>query len=283
MSDYDVRPLQLRLLHILDTFHKVCEERGLKYYLVDGTLLGAVRHGGFIPWDDDLDIAMPREDYETLISHASEWLPEPLEFVCQELDSAYPLQFGKIQDASTTLVERPHLFYLGGIYIDVFPIDGAPRSLWQRRIHNARYQFLRKALYFSCRDPYRHGKGPSAWFPLAVRTLLPPRRLQMMIKKEMTRYPLSVSSLAGINLNDGLKAILPKDTVLGDPSPLRFETGEYWGMNDNHVYLKSLFGDYMTPPPAGKRHVHGFSFLDLDRPYKEYDEAELRRRLSRKQ
>lgn len=269
MSDYAVRPLQLRILAILDAFHNVCVREGLGYYLVDGTLLGAVRHKGFIPWDDDLDIAMPRDDYEKLILHAREWLPAPLEFVCQELDPAYPLQFGKIQDSSTTLIERPHLFYLGGIYIDVFPIDGAPDSGFLRRMHNARYQFLRKALYFACRDPYRHGKGPSSWFPLAVRRLMPPAWLQKRIKREMTRYPLADSRLAGINLNDGLRAMLPKDSVLGKPVPVEFEGKEYWGMADNHAYLSSLFGDYMQLPPEDKRHVHAFHYLDLDTPYRD--------------
>ena len=109
--EYDIRPLQLHLLDILLSFQQVCEKQGLKYYMVDGSLLGAMRHKGFIPWDDDMDIAMPRDDYERLIQHSKEWLPEPLEFVCYENDPKYPLHFGKIQDASTTLIERPHLYY----------------------------------------------------------------------------------------------------------------------------------------------------------------------------
>ena len=72
MANYEIRPLQLKLLDILMTIDKMCKERGLRYYLVDGSLIGAVREKGFIPWDDDMDICMPREDYEQLILHSRE-------------------------------------------------------------------------------------------------------------------------------------------------------------------------------------------------------------------
>ena len=96
MVNYDVRTLQLRILNNLMAVDKVCREHGLRYYIYDGTMLGAVRHKGFIPWDDDLDIAMPREDYEEFILHANEWLEQPYEFICMENDASYPLPFGKV-------------------------------------------------------------------------------------------------------------------------------------------------------------------------------------------
>lgn len=120
MATYDIRPLQLRILDILMAVDKVCKEHNLRYYIIAGTLLGAVRHKGFIPWDDDLDIGMPRTDYDLLMAHAAEWLPAPFEAACFENDTTYPLPFAKIQDGSTTLIERMHLKYLGGIYLDVF-------------------------------------------------------------------------------------------------------------------------------------------------------------------
>lgn len=104
MATYDIRPLQLRILDILMAVDKVCKEHNLRYYIIAGTLLGAVRHKGFIPWDDDLDIGMPRADYDLLMAHAAEWLPAPFEAVCFENDTTYPLPFAKIQDGSTTLM-----------------------------------------------------------------------------------------------------------------------------------------------------------------------------------
>ena len=101
MANYNIRELQVRILGILLEFDKVCKEHGLRYCICGGTMIGAVRHKGFIPWDDDLDVSMPRPDYEKLIAHCHEWLPKQFEFVCAENDPNYPLPFGKIQDAST--------------------------------------------------------------------------------------------------------------------------------------------------------------------------------------
>lgn len=81
MATYDIRPLQLRILKNLLAIDKVCKEHNLRYYIMAGTMLGAVRHKGFIPWDDDLDIGMPRADYDLLMTNAKEWLPEPYEAV----------------------------------------------------------------------------------------------------------------------------------------------------------------------------------------------------------
>ena len=86
MANYDIRPLQLRILKNLLAVDKVCKEHNLRYYIMAGTMLGAVRHKGFIPWDDDLDIGMPRADYDLLMANAKEWLPKPYEAVCAEND-----------------------------------------------------------------------------------------------------------------------------------------------------------------------------------------------------
>ncbi len=270
MAGYDVRALQLKLLDILMAVDKMCREHNLRYYLADGSLIGAVREKGFIPWDDDLDICMPREDYEKLIAHSPEWLPYPYEFVCFENDPEYPLHFGKVQDASTTLIERPHLYYLGGVYADVFPIDGAPERKLAQALYNIRYKSLTKALYFLCRDPYRHGRGPSCWLPLLARKRYTLQGLQAKIKRHMMRHDLRESRVAAVNHNDGLGSMVDKEKVLGEPAPIEFEGKTVMGMRDNDAYLTQLFGDYMTPPPPGKRHQHGFHFVDLNLPYREY-------------
>ncbi len=271
MAKYEIRPLQMRLLDILMVIDNMCEEHKLRYYLVDGSLIGAVRDKGFIPWDDDMDIAMPREDYEKLITNSKKWLPSQYEFVCYENDPKYPLHFGKIQDANTTLIERPHLYYLGGVYVDVFPIDGAPEGKLAQRLYDMKYKYLTKVLYFLFRDPYRHGHGPSCWIPLLVRKCYTLAGIQSKIKKHMMKYDLNKSRLAAVNHNDGLGSMVDKVDVLGNPTPILFEGKKVMGMKDNHSYLSQLFGDYMTPPPPEKRHQHNFYFMDLNLPYKKFD------------
>ncbi len=269
-TNYDIRTLQLHLLAMLKDVAAAFERHSLRWYMADGTLLGAVREKGFIPWDDDVDLAMPRPDYDRLIAHSREILPEPYEFVCYENDKKYPLHFGKVQDASTTLIERPHLYYLGGVYLDIFPIDGVPDSPLARRLHNLRYQTLRKMLYLRCRDPFRHGRGPSSWVPRLLRRLYTVDKLQAAIRREMTRCPFETSRLVAVNLNDGIPSIVDRELVLGEPTPTGFEDMQAAGMRDNGTYLRQVFGDYMTPPPEGARHIHRFHCLDLHRPYRQY-------------
>lgn len=268
MATYDIRPLQLRILKILLAIDKVCKEHHLRYYIMAGTMLGAVRHKGFIPWDDDLDIGMPRADYDLLMANAHEWLPKPYEAVCAENDKEYPLPFAKIQDADTTLIERMHLKYLGGIYLDVFPLDGVPESRFKQRIHFAKYEFYKRVLYLIHRDPYKHGKGPSSWAPLLCRKLFTLNGVQESIRKVMTQYNFDQSALI-CDYDDGMKGIMAKE-ILGTPTPVSFEGEEVWGVYKHDIYLTQKYGDYMTIPKQSGQRQHNFHYLDLNKPYREF-------------
>ncbi len=272
MASYDIRPLQLRILDILMAMHKVCEEHGLRYYIIAGTLLGAVRHKGFIPWDDDLDIAMPRRDYDLLMQHASEWIPEPYEAVAFETDKNYPLPFAKIQDGSTTLIERLHLSYLGGIYIDVFPLDGMPKSKLARRVHFMKYQWYKKMLYFVHRDPYRHGHGPSCWLPLLIRKCYTMHGIQTKLSQMQRQWDFDKSNYF-VDHDDGLKGVMEK-SKLGKPTPIYFEDKVVMGVEHPDAYLSQKYGDYMTIPPGPKQKQHNFHLLDMNKSYKEYKEKQ---------
>lgn len=270
MASYDVKELHKRLLRILLAFDKVCAEHNLRYCICGGTMIGAVRHKGFIPWDDDLDVSMPRPDYEKLIAHSREWLPEPLEFVCAENDTSYPLPFGKIQDASTTLIERRHLYYLGGCYIDIFPYDAYPDNVVKRRWQRIQYHFLKQCLYLVHRDPFRHGRGPSSWIPRLVRKVFTMSELQRRIRNVLTRYDYDSANLAA-SYTDGYSKILPK-TITDVYGPFEFEGHTVQGIVNYDPYLKCMYGDYMTLPPVEDRWQHNFDYLDLDHPYRDYKE-----------
>ena len=270
MAEYDIRTLQLHILKILLAVDSVCREHGLRYYIWAGTMLGAVRHKGFIPWDDDMDICMPRPDYDRLMAHAKEWLPTPYEAVCAETDPAYPGPFGKIQDASTTLIERAHINYIGGLYIDVFPLDGVPQSRLLQRLTFARYEFFKRVIYFLHRDPFKHGHGPSSWLPLLVQKATSNASVQRQLRRIMTSYAYEDCRLIA-DYDDGRNGICEK-SVLGKPTPIAFEGHMLMGVEQAHAYLSKKYGDYMQIPPHDDQRKHNFYYLDYDLPYRDYDD-----------
>lgn len=117
--------LQLHLLEMMKAFHTICENNNFTYYILYGTLLGAVRHKGFIPWDDDIDVGMPREDYDKLMNLPIENFPSNLMLMTkwygQEKGS---FLYAKLVDIKTTLIESVEERQIGGVFIDIFPIDG---------------------------------------------------------------------------------------------------------------------------------------------------------------
>jgi len=268
MASYDIRPLQLHILKILQAVDQVCKEHKLRYYLWAGTMLGAVRHEGFIPWDDDMDICMPRPDYDQLMQHAKEWLPKPYEAVCAETDPHYPGPFGKIQDSSTTLIEREHINYIGGLYIDVFPLDGVCNNKFLSTLHFAHYEFWKRIIYFVHRAPYKHGKGLSSIVPLLCQTLFTNHDVQSHLRRIMLKYPYEACSIVA-DYDDGKNGAINKE-VLGAPKPVKFEGIELLGVEKADIYLSKKYGDYMKIPQHNEQRQHDFHYLNYDLPYREY-------------
>ncbi len=127
---YDkLRQLQLCELEILDEFVRLCEKHGLRYYLVGGTLLGAVRHHGFIPWDDDIDVAMPRADYDRFGEVCRTELDLKFFYQCPETDPYYFLSYNKLRKNGTEVYEErfKDAKFHQGVFIDIFPLDGCPK------------------------------------------------------------------------------------------------------------------------------------------------------------
>ena len=270
MATYSVEDVHNHILKILVAIDKCAQEHNLDYFIWAGTMLGAIRHRGFIPWDDDLDIAMPRESYDRLIEHCHEWLPDNFEMVCTETDDTYPLPFAKIQDADTTLIERMHLKYVGGIYIDVFPIDGVPNSKIAQRLHLAAYEYWNRVRYLIHRDPYKHGHGASSWIPLLCRRLYTMAGVQSKIRQLLHKYPYSESRMVA-DYDDGMRGIIDK-AILGRPTPYRFESAEVKGVEQYDKYLSNKYGDYMVIPDKQHQRQHNFHYVDLNKPYREYNQ-----------
>ena len=138
-----MQELHENLLEVMDVFHGFCKEQGLTYYMLGGTMLGAYRHQGFIPWDDDIDIGMPRKDYEKLLA-LKDKMPVGFGLRHHRLESGIPYAFAHFENVNTTYIEqrRSKDTYVGGVYLEIFPLDEAPAKAWQRKLKY--YQISKK-------------------------------------------------------------------------------------------------------------------------------------------
>jgi len=268
-NNYDITQLQDRIFCNMVAFDRMCREHGLRYYLWAGTMLGAVRHKDFIPWDDDMDVAMPRPDYERLMAHWKEWMPAPFEVIAPESDAAYPYPFAKVEDASTTVMERPDFRFLEGIYVDVFPIDGFPANESEQKRHYSRWKLWRHLLFMRGRDPFKHGHGPRSWFPWLIHQVFTLAWLHRRVRQYMMRYDYDSAEFLVAYDDNGIDAVFPK-WVVGEPKEYVFRGKRFFGVEHSHEYLTINFGsDYMQLPPVEKRVQHHFFYLDMEHPYRQ--------------
>ncbi len=272
-ATYDLRQHQLRSLKILSEVDRVCREHDIPYFLTNGTLLGAVRHKGFIPWDDDVDVALLRPDYDRFVRHANEWLQAPFELVSAEVKADHPGELAKVIDGSTTLIERWSYHQLGGIYVDVWVLDAVSDYKWLRTLHFSLYKVMNRLLYLRNRDPYKRGRGVSSWLPRAVQTLFRNTTLQRWMHQVQTLCQYDRHELVCM-LDNGERSIISK-SVVGNRREYVFEGQSFYGPDDYDTYLKRLYGDYMKLPPEGKRRVHRPDYVDFDHSYHDYRDTRI--------
>lgn len=250
-----IAELQAIELDILKVIHKICEANGITYFLIAGTALGAVRHKGFIPWDDDVDIAMPREDYERFFSCASAQLPDYLEARNGEKDYSLAYRFGKVVNKNVDLVlrlARP-AYSRSKAYVDVFPLDFCPddpKEFARLKKKHSFYSMIHNAIY-TAPSVY---SGPKKMAAYVIGFLAPRdwvcRQLLRLHKKAVPASGSSRLCIGGYTWDAmwTLDAELFKERKLLD-----FADTQFWVMKDTHTYLTRQYGDYMTPPPEDKR------------------------------
>lgn len=267
ISTKETKEMQQCILKILLAIDNVCKEHNLHYYLLAGTMLGAVRHKGFIPWDDDADVAMPREDYNILVKHANEWLPEKYELVSGLQDPMFPYQFARIQDKETTYILRRNFDFVGGVPVDVFPLDGMTESHLLRFKHYLKYELAKKILYFSTVNPYKHGHRFKSLLPRFMRKVVSQDWAHRYMNNVQREYDYNNATLVADHDNAPSRGILPKG-VYGEPTPIEFEGYQLMGVKDPDTYLKYCYGNYMEMPKQYP--PQNFRYLNLHKPYREY-------------
>lgn len=261
LKEYDQKTL--KKLHevemeILDEIVRICDKHNLEYFLTGGTMLGAVRHQGFIPWDDDIDVGMPRKDYDLFIKYAKEELNEKYFLDCFETNKDYFLPIAKVKKNNTIFdeVANHHIKCHKGIFVDIIPFENAKKqdSLSQKLqaifVRNITETVLFKKKVGKLKD-YR-----KPWFVLILNIF--PRKILMKIQIWLMHLNKDDSSeyLVALAGSHGYQKETSKRDVFLPTKKIKFENRIYKGMNNPDAYLSKLFGSYMELPPIEKRRNH---------------------------
>lgn len=254
---------------MLAAFVAVCEKHNIKYTLQGGTLLGAVRHQGFIPWDDDVDVSLPRKEYERFIAVAGKELPSYYFLQTKDTDPEYPNNFAKIRDSRTTFIETSarHLNINHGAYIDIFPIDYYPDG-FRAKIFEIKKKLLtwriNKAFYM----PYMSFVSKIA---TVISCILYPSLRGAIEKRE--KLFKSVPESGRVVNNSG--AWLEKEIIPGQwlekTTEMTFEGIRVQASAEYDEWLSYVYGDYMKLPPEKDRKGHHYTdVFDMEKPYTDY-------------
>lgn len=265
LTQKTLRQLQMIELEILIEFDRICRKFDIKYNIIGGTMLGAVRHKGFIPWDDDADVALLRPEYERFKKVCKDELDNSrFYFQDHTTTKGYRWGYGKLRRKNTLFMReyQEHMPYHQGVFIDIFPMDNIPDNYAIRCLHNFHCFCIRKIFWSEVGKRADQRYFMRAWFFLLSK--IP----ENMIKRHYDYF---------IKMSNSKKTKLVR--ILMFPSPTRgfgykrewylkrkeitFEGIKLMGIRDYDGYLTHCYGDYMQLPPPSKRKVHPVSAIRL--------------------
>jgi lipopolysaccharide cholinephosphotransferase len=250
-KEEQLRACQLKQLSILEEIDRICQRHQINYWLDGGTLLGAVRHGGFIPWDDDIDIAMRQDDLERFINIAPAELREGLFLQTPQTEPESKEPIIKVRDLNSFYVEGADNFaadYQKGLYVDIFPMTAYPTlpRQWVKRITlgiSKSYSILRKAHYYSLRS-----FAEFFWFGAKYLLCTSLWKVLSTLRPKDTYF-------SNILINNGYGIMHRQDSIF-PTSTITFEGKTFRAPANPNAYLSDLYRNYMEIPPEEQRKIH---------------------------
>ena len=272
--DQSLRALQLKELDLLKYFQQVCKDNHIEYYALGGTLLGAVRHKGFIPWDDDIDVGIPRPDYERLCKILEEKSGTgKIKFRSYKNTKDYIRYFGRIEDESMKIVRHDNIKVEEAFaWIDLFPLDAMPNNALLRKLKVFYVLFLRAIYRFSCFDRLVNvnKKGRPlherilVWVGLhtPIQKFFDTKKCLARLERALTAIPYEKSDYL-VNAMGAYKfREMFHKKYYGKGRMYPFENTEICGPEDYDFVCTQLYGDYMTPPRMDDRNHHGLQAVE---------------------
>lgn len=252
---------------VLRVFHEICKENNLRYFCFGGTAIGALRHKGFIPWDDDIDVEMPRPDYDRFIELFRGRVVNGCKLYLPEETPNYPVPFMKFCKAESTLVEEPQIPCVTGLFIDIFPLDATDddeakakaigrkyKKIWNRleAISN-RSSFTEYISLLMDRKEWGRFVTKTCGFFFRERM----RRVFLSRLNEIShRYDFDKAK--NFMVYSGAHAIMPRRFAFSEVKEMPFEDIMVYMSTEHDIYLNAVFGDYMQLPPEEQRVSHHF-------------------------
>ena len=270
MIKNDIRNLQLKMLEMIKYIDELCRKNNIEYYIIFGSALGAIRHKGFIPWDDDFDIGMTYENYLKFIKVCDKQLDKAKYFL-QNKDSEkeYYLSFMKLRDITTTLIEEGNknrnITY--GVYIDIFPFVGIPKNKIKRKFIE-----INRAFVMSADINVINNKFLSIMFQILKKILGRDKILDICTKNCIKYTCTECDDWCCIFDGDGMKINMTTKQIMGKPKYVNFEDTKLPVPEHTDEYLRHIYGNFMRIPSKEEidKKQHTRFVLDLNHSYKEY-------------
>ena len=273
--------LQQKQLDILKAFIKVCNKYNLEYFLVYGTALGAIRHKGFIPWDDDIDVAMPRKDYDKYIELQKEYEGTPYFIQTFKSDPCYIYNYAKLRDSSTTFLENAFKNHRinQGVFIDVFPVDGMSREYGDREKIGKRNKFIWRQVYLSYLPALRRKVHKRTFFKDILLNIVAglfyvfdiAHYRNKRVERYVRKIPLEEAKMAGILFGFSSKINCMDADIFRETIEVPFEDITVKVPKQYDKYLTNLYRDYMKFPPKEQQVGHHYnSGVSMTQGYEDY-------------
>lgn len=283
--------VQRRELSVYNEIAKICDNHDLKYFAIGGTCIGAIRHKGFIPWDDDIDIALPRQDYELLRTQYCKELPNYLQVLDCDNSKQHSYLFFKIHDSRTTFVEKyakhsPERYT--GAFVDIMPVDGLPNNLADRNRVVKKLKRLDKAndrhrpVPLSAYDGSL--SGPAKWLVRKMFSLIHEYNYySSRVRKIGESNDFRTSEKCIFTWRAGssdlsIERIVFDRFLFDDLIDVPFEDSFMRIPKEYDKYLKQDFGDYLELPPKEQQQTHHNVYIsDMGTPCRVYAERDKRK------